>query len=365
MNKTVITLLLLVTTGVCKANIASIATGGEDSLYRKKYVKEVMLKVFNWQNANPVAGNAKDVDDWARAVYYSGMMRAYKSTKNKAYLNEAMRWSESLNYKLGRRHTHADDHTRGQTFAAIYQYKKDKQMISDTRAVYDSLMANPKPGKQEWWWCDALFMSPPVLAKLGKVTGDSKYTNYMNAMWWDTTDFLFDKTQNLYYRDKSFFDKRTARGKKIFWSRGNGWVMGGLVQVLEDLPKSDAYYNRYADLYKKMAAKIATLQQPDGLWRASLLDAEEVTNKETSGSAFYVFALAWGINNNYLDAKTYLPVVKKGWEALLSTVEPSGKLTWVQRIGSKPDAVKESDNQEYGSGAFLMAGTEIMKLKVK
>ena len=356
---------------ICTLWLSMLGTGFSyagvkaDTLYHKKPVKNIMLKVFNWQLSNPVKNNSLVADDWARGVFYSGIMRAYTATKNKEYLNAALHWSDSLQYKLGPRTRHADDHTRGQTFVQLYRYKKDKQVIAHTRAVYDSLIADPKPGRAEWWWCDALFMSPPVLVQLAQITGDKKYLDFMNAMWWDTTDFLFDKNEDLYYRDKSYFDRRTAKGKKVFWSRGNGWVMGGLVQVLEHLPKNNEAYLRYQELYKKMAAKIVTLQQPDGLWRASLLDPDEITNKETSGSAFYVFTLAWGINNHYLDADKYLPVVKKGWAALVSTVEPSGKLTWVQRIGSKPDAVKESDNQEYGSGAFLMAGTEIIKLKIK
>ena len=186
----------------------------------------------------------------------------------------------------------------------------------------------------------------------------------MNRMWWDVTDFLFDKEEHLYYRDKSFFEKRTSHGKKVFWGRGNGWVMGGLVQVLENLPKDNSEYNHYVELYKKMSIKIASLQKPDGLWPPSLLDAEEFPNKETSGSGFYVFALAWGINNGLLD-DGYLPIVKKGWDALTALVQPDGKLTYVQKIGSRPELVKESDNQEYGSGAFLMAGTEMIKLANK
>lgn len=208
-------------------------------------------------------------------------------------------------------------------------------------------------------------MEPPVLVLLSNYTGDQKYNNYLNEMWWDATDFLFDKEENLYYRDKNYFDKRTANGKKVFWSRGNGWVMGGLVQVLENLPKNNSHYKDYENLYTKMASKIASLQQADGLWRASLLDPKDIEVKETSGSAFYTFALAWGINNGYLDRTTYLPIVKKGWKALTDAVEPSGKLTWVQQIGLKPETVKQGDFQEYGSGAFLMAATEIIKLKIK
>jgi unsaturated rhamnogalacturonyl hydrolase len=350
--------LLVVLTNSCIAQQPK-----SDSIFNKQYIKRVMLNVFNWQLQNPVSRNTSNGDDWARAVFYSGIMRAYEHTKNEAYLDSALRWSQSVGFKLGERYHHADDHTRGQAFLELYKYKKDKAMISNVQAVYDSLIAQPIRGREEWWWCDALFMSPPVLVRLAKVTGDDKYNKYMNEMWWDTTDFLFDKDESLYYRDKSYFAMRTATNKKVFWSRGNGWVMGGLVQVLEHLPKNDPYYARYLNLYKKMAAKIATLQQADGLWRASLLDNQEFTNKETSGSAFFVFALAWGVNHHHLDKDTYMPVVRKGWEALTSAVQPSGKLTWVQQIGSEPKSVKESDNQEYGSGAFLMAGTEMLALK--
>ncbi|RZK43417.1 MAG: hypothetical protein EOO90_03935 [Pedobacter sp.] len=326
-------------------------------------IKAAMKKVYAWQIANPVVGNEKNYDDWARAVFYSGIINAYETTKDKTYLNEAVRWSKSLNYQLADRYRHADDHTRGQTYLGIYATNKDPEVLKATKIVYDSLINNPKSGREEWWWCDALFMSPPVLARLSAITGEHKYNDFMNKMWWDTTDFLFDKQENLYYRDKSFFERRSANGKKIFWSRGNGWVMGGLVQVLTYLPKSNSEYKRFEALYMKMVEKVVSVQQEDGLWRPNLADPLEYTNKETSGSAFFVFALAWGINNGYLDKATYLPKVKKGWQALNDQVTADGKLTWVQKIGSKPEAVKSEDNQEYGSGAFLMAGSELLKMK--
>jgi len=337
---------------------------GKD-IFDKKYVKNIMQKVFEWQLEHPVVGNAIVADDWARAVFYVGITRAYQQTKDKDYLKAAKHWSDSLNYQLGPRLRHSDDHTRGQVFLDIYAVKKDKAMIAGTETKFDSIMLEPNLYPRERWWCDALFMSPPVWVRLAQATGEQKYNDYMSHMWWDVTDFLFDKDENLYYRDKSFFEKRTSHGKKIFWGRGNGWVMGGLVQILERLPKDNADYDKYVELYKKMSIKIASLQKPDGLWPPSLLDSEEFPQKETSGSGFYTFALAWGINNHLLDEATYLPIVHKGWQALTDAVQPDGKLTYVQKIGSKPDLVKESDNQEYGSGAFLMAGTEMIKLAGK
>jgi unsaturated rhamnogalacturonyl hydrolase len=348
----------------CSKKISSTASVQGGEIYSEIYVKNIMKKVFTWQSNNPVDINLKNVNDWARAAFYSGAMRAYNATGDETYLNGTIVYGDSQHWQPGERFRHADDLAKGQSFLDAYVAKKDPKMLTGIKDRVDSLMASPLTGREDWWWCDALFMEPPVLVRLAQITGNEKYNDYLNTMWWDATDFLFDKEESLYYRDKSFFDRKAPNGKKLFWSRGNGWVMGGLVQVLERLPKSNAYYQQYVDLYKKMAAKLVTLQQPDGLWRASLLDPDEVPVMETSGSSFYTFALAWGVNNGQLDKSVYLPAVQKGWKALTNAVTPDGKLTHVQQIGAKPETVTAEQNQEYGSGAFLMAGTEMLKLKM-
>ncbi len=336
-----------------------------ENIYASTYVANVMKKAYNWQRMHPLKVNLRNDADWARAAFYIGAMRAYRLTGDTAFLNGALKYAESVNWEPALRFYHADDVARGQVFLDLYEVKKDPHRIVGIQGRMDSLMADPKTGRELWWWCDALFMAPPVLARLYDITGKSKYKDYLNRMWWDATEFLYDPEEHLYFRDERFFNTRTSNGNKLFWSRGNGWVMAGLAQVIERLPKSDPYYSRYVNLFRQMAAKIASLQQPDGLWRANLLDPEETPTKETSGSGFYTFAIAWGINHEVLDEATYLPVLKKGWEALNNAVESSGKLTWVQPIGAKPEAVKQSDNQEYGTGAFLMTGTEIIQLSKK
>jgi rhamnogalacturonyl hydrolase YesR len=258
---------------------------------------------------------------------------------------------------------HADDHAKGQTYLELYELKNDPKRIAHIRQTFDSLIADPKLGREDWWWCDALFMAPPVLAKLSAATGDTKYNTFLHSMFWDSYDFLYDRSENLFYRDAGYFDKRTPTGKKVFWARGNGWVMGGTVRVLQSLPKTDPKYTRYVELLKSMAASIRRIQGSDGLWRPSLLDADEVPHPETSGSAFFCYALAWGINNGILDKNEYVPVVTKAWVALNNLVTSDGKLQWVQPIGASPDKVTKDNFQEYGAGAFLLAASEIIKLK--
>lgn len=86
----------------------------------------------------------------------------------------------------------------------------------------------------------------------------------MNREYKATYDYLFDKEENLFYRDWRYFDKREANGKKVFWGRGNGWVLGGLVEILKELPKKDKNRKFYEELFAKLATRVAGLQHPDG-----------------------------------------------------------------------------------------------------
>jgi len=112
-----------------------------------------------------------------------------------------------------------------------------------------------------------------------------------------------------------------------------------------------------------MAARVKELQPSDGLWRTSLLSPESFTHGEASGSGFFTFGLAWGINNGLLEAKTYKPAVEKSWKALQGCQQESGKIGWVQNIGYDPKPADKDSWQNFGTGAFLMAGSEMLKLK--
>jgi unsaturated rhamnogalacturonyl hydrolase len=330
------------------------------TIYSRKHIKQVMKNVFDWQVANPMKVNDSNINMWARAAFYVGVIEAYETTGEKRYLDQAIAWGDSRDWKLGNRPTHADDHTPAQTFVEIYEKKKRPEMIAHTKEIFDQLQT--VENKNLWWWCDALFMAPPALASMSRATGDKKYLEIMDRYWWKTTDELFDKEESLFFRDHKYKNRLTPSGKKIFWARGNGWVMAGLARVIERLPKNDPMRAKYVDQFQRMAQALVKLQQPDGYWRPSLLDPQHVPLPETSGTAFFTYALAWGINNKILDRKTFLPVVNRAWMGLNGAVNQDGSLGWVQKIGASPEKVSARDHQEYGSGAFLLAGSEMYKL---
>jgi unsaturated rhamnogalacturonyl hydrolase len=272
------------------------------------------------------------------------------------------------------RRYHADDYCIGQLYLELYRKYKDKNMIGPMKAYLDQILKDPPTGDlkfvntdnywstQRWSWCDALFMGPTVWAKMAKVTGEKKYLDFMYREYKATTDYLYDKDEHLYFRDSNYFTLREANGASVFWGRGNGWVFAGLPIIIRELPVHYKHKDYFVKIFKEMAGKLVALQSADGYWHASLLDPESYPNPEMSATAFFVFGLAWGIDNGYLDEKTYLPAVVKGWKSMVRSVWPDGKVGFIQPIGADPKSVTRDMTEVYGVGGFLMAGTEMIRL---
>ncbi len=336
-------------------------------------VLDAMQRVADWQLAHP---SAHKTTDWTQGAGDAGFMALAGISGNAKYRDAMLAMGETNEWQLGPRKYHADDQCVGQTYAELYFLYREPKIIAPMRERFDAILAEPSKvaslafnqpkgvAGENWSWCDSLFMAPPAWVRLYAATGDEHYLDFAVTNWWRTTDYLYDKDEHLFFRDSTYFDKREANGKKVFWSRGNGWVMGGLVRVLQYLPMNHPDRPRFEQLFKDMAAKILTCQQPDGLWRASLLDPESYPLKETSGSGFYTYALAWGVNQGLLDRATFEPAVRKAWAALVACVDADGKLTHVQPIGADPKKFAEDSTEVYGVGAFLLAGSEVYRLAV-
>jgi unsaturated rhamnogalacturonyl hydrolase len=327
-------------------------------------VSTAIRKVADWQ----LARSQPYFDRiWTWSVLYSGFMAASDSLGDPKYRDAMEEMGKNSDWQLRSRLPDADDQSVGQTYLELYLLKKNPAMMTPTQAELNALLEAPHVSKKAgkgipWWWCDALFMAPPVWARMYAATGDHKYITYLDEEWVKTSDLLYDKREHLYARDADYLTRTEANGKKMFWSRGNGWVMGGLVRTLQYLPKNDPARNLYLTQLKEMAARVASLQGPDGLWRAGLLDPANYSEPEVSGSALFTYALAWGINQGVLDAKTYRPVVERAWAGMLKHVYADGRLGCIQQTGAEPAPFKATASYTYGVGAYLLAGSEISKM---
>ena len=396
---------------LCLVNFSCAFANEVETTKEQSEVLNSMQKAHDWMWANrsQTKGGQRGDWDWTNGTWFVGSMELYKVNQNPELLNQLKSVANGLNWTLGDQEpgedydldwyrseygkfvksgdkkiidamehagkkttTFADNHTIVQLYADLVKEGGSKANLKPSIKAFDELIKQNLDVDMtdhlavcwsgEWSWCDSLFMGPPAFAKLYDVTGDKKYLDFMNRKWWKAYDFLYDQGEKLFFRDAAYFDKKEANGAKTFWSRGNGWVMGGLVRVLEVLPEDYPDRPKYIQLLKEMSHKVASIQQADGFWRASLLDPDSFPGGETSGTGFFCYAMAWGINRGYLERSTYEPVVMKSWKALIKSVDKQGKVGWVQAIGKDPKKVKAGDCEVYGTGAFLLAGSEVYKL---
>ncbi|HEY1718856.1 MAG TPA: glycoside hydrolase family 88 protein [Verrucomicrobiae bacterium] len=349
-----------------------LITTNNSSAITPQSVLAQMQRVGDWQLAHSAT---ERTTGWIQAVGDVGMMALAGISGDPKYRDAMLAKGETNGWQLaeyrGRKY-HADDQCYGQVCAELYFLYRENRMIGPMREKFDWILANPpanpsldhKFGENQWTWCDALFMAPPAWLRLYAATDDTCYLDFAVTNFWRTTDYLYDKDEHLFYRDSSFFDKREANGRKIFWSRGNGWVLAATVRMLQFLPMNNPDRPRFEKLFKDMAEKILSCQQPDGMWSASLLDPDDFPTPEASGSALFTYGLAWGVNQGLLDRATYEPAVRKAWPALLGCVDADGKLTHIQPAGDHPVKFDADSTQPYGGGVFLLAGSEVYKMAV-
>lgn len=334
-----------------------------------------------WQSGHPNAGN----NAWDNAAYHTGNMEAYSVTGNEAYRLYSEKWAEqhqwkgaksddkaNWKYKYGETADYVlfgDWQICFQTYIDLYNLHPDSRKIARAREVMEYEMSTPQ--SDYWWWADGLYMVMPVMTKLYKVTGNQLYLDKLYEYYTYAASIMYDPETSLFYRDARFVypAHKTSNGKKDFWARGDGWVFAGLAKVLQDMPKEYVHHAFFVKRYQDMARTLIQAQQAEGYWTRSILDPMHAPGRETSGSAFFTYGLIWGINNGYLDKKTFLPAALKGWK-YLSTValQADGKIGYVQPIGEKAipgQVVDANSTANFGVGAFLLAASEMVRFADK
>ena len=361
-------------------------------------VRNIISRVNTyWQTNNP----AEVRSFWDNAAYHTGNIEVYKLfsekegkkddtewTKEKQQmLDYSIRWAEHNQWKGAKEPDPAKwkykNYGEGQdyvlfgdwqicfqTYIDLYLIGNGQQPVSNTqdpkikRAIEVMSYEADSKASDYWWWADALYMVMPVMTKMYKLTGDTKYLRklYENLLYSDS--IMLDKETGLYFRDgKYIYPKhKTANGEKDFWARGDGWVLAGLAKVLQDMPETYVRQPFFVEKYVNLARGVKKLQQPQGHWTRSMADPEQAPGYETSGTAFFCYGLLWGVNHGYLSKKEFGTTIDKAWNYLTKiALQKDGKVGYVQPIGERaiPGQTVDANSQaNFGVGAFLLAACE-------
>jgi rhamnogalacturonyl hydrolase YesR len=367
-----ITTLLLVLVFIFSSAMAQKLPSKSEVMASMVLTNSYFMNKWSDPGKSIITNKERPSNIWTRAVYYEGLMALYNLKQDKSYYDYAVSWGEAHKWGLrdGAKTRNADNQCCGQTYIDLYEIDGNPERIKEIRESVDLMINSDNTG--DWTWIDALQMAMPVFAKLGKVTGDKRYSQRMYEMYLDSKvkQGFYNPKDKLWWRDKDFKPPyKEPNGKDCYWSRGNGWVVAALVRVLDILPKNDEHYKEYQKTYLEMIKALLPIQREDGFWNASLHDPNNFGGKETSGTALFVYGLAWGVNNGLLSANKYTPVITKAWNAMVAeAVHNDGALGYVQGTGKQPSEGQPvtfehfPDFEDYGLGCFLLAGSEVYKL---
>ncbi len=368
---------------VIVATSVFVTRAAENELPDRKSVLSVMQKVNGYfMSKYPDPGEPVYVKKlytsnlWTRGVYYEGLMALYAICPEENYYNYAYDWAEAHEWGLrrGTATRHADNQCCGQTYLDLYRIEPDPAKIRKIKANIDMMVNTPQ--EDDWWWIDAIQMSMPIFAQLGRLTGDARYYEKMYDLYAYTKNQhgdngLYNPKDGLWWRDADFDPPyKEPNGEDCYWSRGNGWVYAALVRILEIIPDDEPHRQEYLSDFLAMSEAIGKCQRTDGFWNVSMHDPSNFGGKETTGTSLFVYGMAWGINRGILDREKYLPKVLKAWNGMVNdAVHKNGFLGWVQGTGKEPkdgqplSYDKIPDFEDFGTGCFLLAGSEIYKLK--
>lgn len=342
-------------------------------------VKNNADKVANWQinNFSYSSGNSHDygIASWTHSVLYMGLAEWAKTETNESYytwlisIGNTANWTPARNFEYTTYSLyHADEFCVSQFFIAMYKKYGEQKMIIPSVDRLDWVLSNPpnasmsSSNKQSWTWCDALFMAPSVYAQIAVEKEETKYLEFMDKEFRKTYNHLFDKTEKLFFRDDSYFNKTEANGKKVFWGRGNGWALAGIANMLKSLPEDYEHRSYYESIFRELALNLISLQDTKGGWHASLLDPDSYPAAETSATGLITYALVYGLNTGLLtEAEALYPVIK-AWNSLCNAIHDNGKLGWVQPIGQDPKTITRDMTATFGVGAFLLTASEMYRL---
>lgn len=361
------------------------AVAGKEALQSRDDILKTLVKVNNHymkKHPDPLLGipyysrkKVYEANIWTRSVYFEGLMALHSIYPDNRYYDYAYSWADGFKWGMRRDDSttrNADNYCAAQVYIDLYRLTPRPEMLTKTKATMNMLVNTPQV--DDWTWIDAIQMGMPVLAKLSAETGDHRYAEKAYEMYsWTKNTLaggLYNEKDGLWWRDADFVPPyKEPNGKDCYWSRGNGWVVAALVRVLDEIPEDDPHRMEYEKDLKNMCEALVKCQREDGFWNVSLHDPTNFGGKEVTGTALFVYGMAWGVRNGLLERDKYMPVITKAWNAMVDeAVHPDGYLGYVQGTGKEPKDGQpvaydsKPDFDDYGTGCFLLAGSEVYKL---
>lgn len=367
-----------------------------DSKEHSNTILPLASAAFQWAREHVIPAQA--TCGWTRSTYADGVMLYYAATAAAGLADgdardDLTKWGEQLNYSVctdngtwarpcafSAAGSCADNQLCAATYVELYKAGLDLPVphsLHTLAPIIDELKQEISAGSiadSTWSKIDLTYMAMAPLSRLGALTGDAAYFekqwNNFNATMLapqhpSTTYNLFNLT------DRLFYQRSGLHGTDVYWARGNGWAMLGLLNAIRfgDAAAvkggvADVHREEYIRVFKLFADRLLELQGTDGAWRSSLLHSSLFPQPETTGTASFTAGLAYGVNAGLLNTTRFAPAVWQAWDFLSTTaLNSSGFVGHCQQAGADPTNTSFANGtSDFCVGMFLMAAAEVASL---
>ncbi|MCS7479816.1 glycoside hydrolase family 88 protein [Umezawaea endophytica] len=304
-------------------------------------VTDLMVKASSYWVATDTDQAA---NNWSNALFHVGNLAQVRTTGVSNH--KTWPWTEANRWLLPTdpaRPFAADAQASGEAYLDVWYFHQEDRVLDPLRAELAAEAASVAQGHTRYWTTpDALNLSLPSFTRVGVMDSNQALLDASGTLFRDARKRLFSDLSGLWLGN----------------AQANGFAVSGLAKAVLALPADSPPRAEYARTLRRSAEALRWAQRPDGFWNAELLFG----GKESSSTALITYALAAGINAGVLDRAAYLPVVRKGWEALTTVaLRDSGRLGYVQARGSHRRAGAD-DSAAFAVGAFLTAGQQVAAL---
>ncbi len=173
------------------------------------------------------------------------------------------------------------------------------------------IMCRPGDGGMEYArvWIDCATATTPFMLYAGLALGEARYIDYAAEQCIAMYELFLDETCGLLHQGRGYREN-PKRMSEDHWSRGNGWGMIGLAELVQYLPADSPYRPKSEAYFKDLADALLPHQTKRGLWRQEI--PLPTAWEESSGTALILYGIGVGIRTGLLPEEKYKTAFKKG-----------------------------------------------------
>ncbi len=208
------------------------------------------------------------------------------------------------------------------------QIMSAEKLIAEQPRDPDGLYEMPNRGFHGFIWIDTVFGVCPFLVWMSRVANEPKYLEEAVKQMVGHHRRLFDPAVKLYFQ--AYNAKGTNKLTPSHWSRGEGWGLLALAEMLYDVPRIAPNHPAIPELLKEYRDNLegcAATQDPSGLWHQAMEDPGSYL--ETSGTGLILYAIGRGLKNGSIakeDFDRFRSIYLKGLKGMMGYIAMDGTI---------------------------------------